>query len=342
MVAVHAVGAGAAAAADLVVFAHAALARVTGLVAELQKVFALAPYLRKGHFAHVAAVQFEVAAGLYLPHVADKAKTRAAKAAACESVHTEGFGCYADAFFLGALAHDAVVVRRAGGFEVHAGALAKIIQPVQHVFVFLRGDDLIGQAGGTAHGHQQKDVPCGCADTLAQLEYLFEAAQIVARDRGVDLKGHAHGFKVFDAAQRSLERAGYAPEAVVTGGVWPVNGNGAAVDPGILDFLRVLGGYEGAVGRKGAGQALAVGIGHQLVHVGPHHGVAAGKDDDGLAHLREGIDESLGFFRRKLAGVRLRVGLGTAVLAGQVAGAGHFPGDEATGGAAVLKSAQGG
>ena len=111
--------------------------------------------------------------------------------------------------------------------------------------------------------------------------------------------------------------------------------------PASLIFCAVSGVISVPLGEK-AGQALAVGIGHQLVHVGPHHGVAAGEDDDGFAHLRKGIDEGLGLFGRKLSGVGFRVGLGTAVLAGQIAGAGHFPGNEAAGGAAVFKGAQGG
>ena len=78
--------------------------------------------------------------------MADKAEARAAKAAASEGIHTKGFGRNADAFFLGALTHDAVVVRRTGCLKVHFCALAEIVEPVQHVFVFLRGDDLIGQA----------------------------------------------------------------------------------------------------------------------------------------------------------------------------------------------------
>ena len=79
MVAAHALGAGPAAAANLVKLADAAFARVTGLVAELTKVFALAPDLREGHFAHIAAIQLQIPAGLHLAGMADEAETRAAQ-----------------------------------------------------------------------------------------------------------------------------------------------------------------------------------------------------------------------------------------------------------------------
>ena len=240
---------------------------------------------------------------------------------------------------MGALAHDAVVVRRAGGLEVHAGGLAEVVEPVQHVLVFLGADDLVGQAGGPAHGHQQEDVPGGRADALAQIEDVLEAVQVVARDRGVDLEGHPGLFKVFDAAHRGFEGPGHAAELVVAGGVGAIDGDGAAVDAGFLDLAGQFGRDQGAVGREGAGQPLVVGIGHQFIDIGAHHGIAAGEDDDGVAHLGEGVDEGLGLFGGELARIGFRVGLGAAVLAGQVTGAGHFPGDELAGGRAVLKGA---
>ena len=206
---------------------------------------------------------------------------------------------------------------------------------MQHVFVFLSRDDLVGQTRGAAHGHQQKDVPGRRADALTELEDFFEAAQVVAGDGGVDLKGHARGFEVFYTPQAGFKSAGHAAEAVVAGRVRSIDGDGAAVDPGGLDSGRRFRGDEGAVGRKGAGQALGVGISYQLVDVGPHHGVAAREDDDGTAHLGEGVDKGLGLGCGKFAGVGLRMGLGPAVLTGQVAGAGHFPGNEPAHGAAV-------
>ena len=70
----HAVGAGAAAAADLMVFAHAALAFVGALVAELEEPWGLFPEFGEGRFAYVAAVQRKVAAGLELAGMADEAE----------------------------------------------------------------------------------------------------------------------------------------------------------------------------------------------------------------------------------------------------------------------------
>ena len=80
-----------------------------------------------------------------------------------------------------------------------------------------------------------------------------------------------------------------------------------------------------------------MGVRDKIIHVGAHHGIAAGKDDDGPAHLGEGVDQRFGFLCGEFAGIGIRVRLGAAVLAGQIAGARHFPGDELAGGGAVFQ-----
>ncbi len=236
-----------------------------------------------------------------------------------------------------ALAHDAVVVRRAGGLEVHGGGLAEVVEPVQHVLVFLRRDHLIGQTRGPAHGHQQEDMPRRRADALAKFEYLLEVVQVVAGDRGVDLELHALGLEAFDAAHGGVERAGHAAEGVMRLGVVAVDGNGATLHARFPDLAGRLRGDQRAVGRHDAAQALGRGVGHQLVDIGAHHGIAARKDDDRIAHAREGVDQGLGLFGGQFAGIGLGVRLGPAVLAGQIAGAGHFPRDETADRGTVLQ-----
>ena len=340
-VARHAEGAGPAAAAYLVVFAGAAFALVFFLGPEFAEPGGGAPQFGKGCVAHVAAVQGQVPAGLQLARMADEAEARAAQTAPGHGIHAESVGRDGHAFLVGALAQDTIIVGRASGLEVHGRGFAEVVEPVQYVFVFARGDDLIDQSGRPTHGHQQEDVPRRRAQTFAQVENVLERSQVVFGDRGVDLKFHAHGLQVFDAPQRGVERAGHAAEGVVTGGVGAVDGDRTTLKTGFLYPAGIFRRDQGSVGGHDAAQPLGRGVGPQFVHVGPHHGVAAGEDDDGIAHLGEGVDEGFGFGRGQFAGVRLGMGLGPAVPAGQVARAGHFPGDETALGRAVGQGAGG-
>lgn len=171
--------------------ARAALALVTGLIAELPEILALAPDARKRRFAYIAAIEFQIAAGLHLAGMADKTETRAAQTAAGHGVHAEGFRRDAQAFRMRALAHDPVVMRRAGGLQMHAGALAEIIEPVQHVLVFLSRDHLIREARGRPMGTSRKMCQAAAPMRSQRLENLLEAAEVVAGHCGVDLKGQA-------------------------------------------------------------------------------------------------------------------------------------------------------
>ncbi len=341
MVAVHAVGAGPAAAADLVVLAHAAFALVAGLVAELPEVGIFAPYPGKRRFTHIAAGQFQIATWLHLAHMTDKAESRAPQAAARERIHAEEFRCDRKPFFTGTLAHNAVIMGGAGSLEVHVSAFAKIVQPVQHLFIFCGSDHLVGQPCGTTHGHQQKDMPGRSAQLLTEIEDLWKTGKIVTCNRGIDLEGHASLFQKANAPQRCVKGTGHAPKAVMACCVWPVNGNGTAVDSGFAYFMRRLGSDQGAVGCKGTDKPLGMRISHEVVHVGPHHGVAARKDDDGPAHLWKGVNEALGLLCGQFAGEGGGMGLGPAVFAGQIAGTRHLPSDEPAHRAAVFQGARG-
>ncbi len=166
---------------------------------------------------------------------------------------------------------------------------------------------------------------------------VLEEREIVAGDGGVELKLYPCVLQVLDALHGLVEGPHFAAKLVVLRRCGRVDGDGAALD---ARFLHLPGGFgrdERAVGRHDAAQPLALGVGDELVHVVTHHGLAAGEDDDGVAHVREGVDERLGLFRGELALVGFHVRLGPAVFAGEVAGAGHFPCHEAADRAAVLK-----
>ena len=271
--------------------------------------------------------------------MADEAEARAAEAAARHGVHAEVFHVHGYAFLAGLLPHDAVVVRGAGGLEMHGGGFAEVVEPVQHFFVFFGGDHLFLNFGGPAHGHEQEDVPGHGADFLAQVEDILERVQVALGHRGVDLEFHAFGLQVFDAAHGGVEGSGHAAEGVVACGVGSVDGDGAALEAGFLYLAGGLGRDERAVRRHDAAQALVAGVGGEFIDVGAHHGIAAGEDDDGLADFGEGVDEGPGFRGGELARIGFGMSFGAAVLAGQVAGTGDFPGDEAALGRAVGQEA---
>ena len=313
------------------VFAHAAFALVFFLVAELQELGRGAPDFGKGFFAHLAAVEVQVAAGLHLAHGRDEAEARATQAAARHGVHAEGIRGDGDAFGLGPLAHDPVVVGGAGGLQVHARGFAEVVEPVEHLFVFLGRDDLGPKLRGPARGHEQENVPGGGAELFGEPEYLLEVGHVVLGDRGVDLELHPGRLQVVDAAQRPFEGAGHAPEGVVVGGRGRVDGDRAAGNARRLDFLGVFRGDQGPVGGHDAAQVQAPGMAHEVEDVRAQQRLAAGKDDDRVAGFGEGVDERLGVGGIELARPGIEAGLGPAVFAGQVAGPGHFPGDEPQG-----------
>ena len=145
MVPIQTMGSGSATAANLVIFAMATFSLIIQWIAKLKKMLRRAPYLREGRGPDIAAVQLQIAAGLHLPGMADKTEARAAKTASGQGIHTKDLGRDRYALFFGPLPHDAVVVGRTGGFEVHLGGFAEIIEPVERFFVLTGGDYLIRQ-----------------------------------------------------------------------------------------------------------------------------------------------------------------------------------------------------
>ena len=162
-------------------------------------------------------------------------------------------------------------------------------------------------------------MPGSGAKMLAKLKDLLEACQVVLSDGCIDLEGNAGLSQAAHAAHRRIKGAGHAAEPVVAGSIGSINGDGAAIDAGFLYLPGRLRRNKRPVGRKGAYQPLVMGGPDKFVHVRPHHGLAAGEDDYGLSHLREGVNQGHGLFMAQFPGIGLHMSLGTAVPAGQVA-----------------------
>jgi hypothetical protein len=66
----------------------------------------------------------------------------------------------------------------------------------------------------------------------------------------------------------------------------------------------------------------------QIKDISSEQGLSAGKYNDRTSGLGKGVDQGLGLPGVQFSGKRFLSGLGPAVLAGQIAGPGHFPGNE--------------
>ena len=132
-------------------------------------------------------------------------------------------------------------------------------------------------------------------------EYLLKIMQVIPSDRSVDLKLHALCLETLDAAHGGVERAGHTAERIVFLGVVAVDGIEQRCTPASL-ILAGVSGVMGVVGGTSTQRRLlGTRPGDQLVYTsGRIRRIAAGEDDDQVAHAREGIDQRLGFFRGQL------------------------------------------
>ena len=119
--------------------------------------------------------------------------------------------------------------------------------------------------------------------------------------------------------------------------VGPIDGDGDTVDTCVVDFLCGFRGNQCAVGRERTHESLIVSVADEFVDVLAHHRVAAGEDDQRASNLGKRVDKAQSLFVVQFTRVGLEMGLGAAVLAGEVARAGDFPGDDAAGGGPVFK-----
>ena len=101
-----------------------------------------------------------------------------------------------------ALAHDAEVVRRAGGFQLDAAFLRAVVKPIQNLFVFVgRHHLLFGDAHTAAHRNQQESVEGVGAQLPRHFQHSGKLVGVMPRDGHVDLHGHAEVFQISQAAQ---------------------------------------------------------------------------------------------------------------------------------------------
>ena len=75
--------------------------------------------------------------------------------------------------------HDAVIMGRAGGLEMHIRVFAKFVKPVQkHLRILLRGNYLVSNFPCRARLAQAKNnMPGAGARVLAQVKDIFKAGQ---------------------------------------------------------------------------------------------------------------------------------------------------------------------
>ena len=148
-------------------------------------------------------------------------------------------------------------------------------------------------------------------------------------DGGVDLKRQPGRFTGGDAAQGPLISPVHGPEAVVGGGGGPVDGDGQALNTGVLEACGHGRGQQRAVNRHDHAVAQIVAVSRQVEDVGPKQGLAAGQDHHYLPHGRQVVQELFPLCGGQFAGIRARPRRGPAMETGQVAAPGGLPGQEA-------------
>ncbi len=228
-----------------------------------------------------------------------------------------------------ALAEDAVIMRRAGGFEVERQAAALVINPVEGFLVLLRRKLLVGQLLAAAGRHQQERVEGDGADFDRQPEDVRQLRQVDLCHRCVDLKLDAGLLRRFDTPHDLVKGAGHTAEIVVCDGSGAIDAKADAVDAGLFQPARIGLIEQRAARRHHHLQALLRAVAGYLVDVLAQHRIAAGEDDDRLSRRDDLVDHLETFLGGKLAGIGSLVGGGAAVPAGKIAAPGHLPGHEA-------------
>ena len=145
-------------------------------------------------------------------------------------------------------------------------------------------------------------------------------------DGGVDLQVHPRFLRHFRRAQGPFIRVGNAAEGVMGGLMRPVQAQGHALNPRLLQGMEVRmqqpGGSGGAQCHM---QPLAGRRADQFQNVRPHDGVPARQHQHGRAQLRQLVNQAQGFLMGQFIRMGPRLGYGAAMLARQRAGARHFP-----------------
>ena len=120
---------------------------------------------------------------------------------------------------------------------------------------------------------------------------------------------------------------GHAPELVVDFFA-AVQGDAHVGKAHFLEFLGFFRGDEAAVGGDDRAHALLGGVLGQLGQVLAHQGLAAGKEHDRRAEVRQVLYHDLGLLGADVVLALFVHGLGVAVHAFEVAALGHVPDDD--------------
>ena len=111
-------------------------------------------------------------------------------------------------------------------------------------------------------------------------------------------------------------------------GIGTVYGYGAALHTTCLETVGDLRRQACTIGRTGTDQTQVMGGADERIEIRTQGGLTACKDDNGPANLGEGGNQLKRLFRGELPGIGFRMSLGPAVTAGEIAGAGNFPGNQ--------------
>jgi len=291
------------------------------------------PDLGKRGLADISADGAQEAAGLDVARVGDEAEADAAQAAARDGVQAVGLERHRRAFLGGALAQDAVIVRRAGRLELERGFAALVVKPVQGALILIGVDGLVDDVLAAAGGDQQKDVVGHGAQLDRQLLNLGDLGQVELGHGGVDLEGNAGAFDALDAAQGAGEGPRHLAERVVGLGAGAVQADAQPLDADGGELLRDLVGDEGAVGRHHHAQPQPVAVCGGLEDIRPQQRLSPGENHDRLPHFGNLVEQAEAFLRVEFPVVGAPGGRRPAVDAGEVAVAGGLPGDQAQRGA---------
>ena len=230
---------------------------------------------------------------------------------------------------LGAFLNDhAAEVGRLGGADVELVAARDLVEPAQRFLVFL-GAELL-QEGAAADRHQKEDLPGGDAQVAPQVGQARQLRQGLLGDGRVYLGWQADGAGVLESIHRQVEGARNAAELVVRLGAGAVEADGHGVHVELLEAVYYL------VRQQGCDSGCDTNFNTELPrlfqdlpNIVALERVAAGGEEDRLGRVGgHFFQEAKGLFGRYLAGERVGLGAGAAVLAGQVAGMGHLPGDQ--------------
>ena len=143
--------------------------------------------------------------------------------------------------------------------------------------------------------------------------------------RGVNLERQAHLATGAHAGHRGVPCALKTAEGIVLGSVEAVEADAHGAGTALFEVACHLGGDERAVGTEHRAQALARRISHEVIDVGAHERLAAGKNHDFEACSGDLVDKRAGLVGRELVCARVGARVLVAMLTGEVALVGGHP-----------------